>query len=407
MESIDDLKFGYNKPNYDAPIFKKTKNCKYIPYGNKESYINRYPDYIIYLYNNGNMHKSIVDSIVHYIVGKGFILEDENSEKSEETKLFLDNINIKGDSADDLLKRTALDYKLYGSFAWNITWSKDWTTIKSIEYVDCSKIRVSEVDNTGEIPGYYFSFDWSCYKPKFTYIPTFSPKQAFYNSVKFKNILDSNNLEGIENNSKLPRNQLFYYKDANPGSFYYPLPDYQAGINTIMTEIETDIYGISTMQNGLSADFHINITGVSGEEAKKKEFATIKKMCTGRRRAGMPAVTFSTDASTAPVITKLETNGEDKIYTSINSNVQQKILFAHRVTNPELVGLQVPGKLGNKDELSNSFELFYRSVIKPKQSAIVASFNKILKIMNLSTVTIDRIDPIDVKDLSNVDTEQV
>jgi hypothetical protein len=51
--------------------------------------------------------------------------------------------------------------------------------------------------------------------------------------------------------------------------------------------------------------------------------------------------------------------------------------MANQAVNPELFGIQVPGKLGGATELAESFEVYQKKVISSYQKLIEKTLNKI------------------------------
>jgi len=82
----------------------------------------------------------------------------------------------------------------------------------------------------------------------------------------------------------------------------------------------------------------------------------------------------------APVITPIQSNGTDEYYTTINDLVTQKILTAHRITSPMMLGIKTEGQLGGRTETTEAYLLFTNTVVKPFQQAILDCFDEILKI---------------------------
>jgi len=82
----------------------------------------------------------------------------------------------------------------------------------------------------------------------------------------------------------------------------------------------------------------------------------------------------------APVITPIQSNGTDEYYTTINDLVTQKILTAHRITSPMMLGIKTEGQLGGRDETVDAYLLFTNTVVKPFQQAILDCFDEIMKI---------------------------
>jgi hypothetical protein len=87
------------------------KNKDYVSFGQ----YNSFPQELIELYNNSSIHNTCVNAIVDGIIGEGLTADPE---------FVLDIANSTGESWNDLLKKVALDYKLYGGFSLEVIWSK-------------------------------------------------------------------------------------------------------------------------------------------------------------------------------------------------------------------------------------------------------------------------------------------
>jgi hypothetical protein len=85
------------------------------------------------------------------------------------------------------------------------------------------------------------------------------------------------------------------------------------------------------------------------------------------------------DPANAPVITPIPQNGADDYYTTLNEVVAQKILTAHRITSPMLLGIKSQTGLGNNaEEIEVSWRLFLNAVILPYQQSLLAALEYIL-----------------------------
>ena len=85
------------------------------------------------------------------------------------------------------------------------------------------------------------------------------------------------------------------------------------------------------------------------------------------------------DKETAPIITPIPQNGADNYYTTINDMVMQKILTAHRITSPMLLGIKESGQLGGRAEMLDAHQLFLSLVILPYQQELVSSIEGIME----------------------------
>ena len=85
------------------------------------------------------------------------------------------------------------------------------------------------------------------------------------------------------------------------------------------------------------------------------------------------------DPVNAPVITPIPQNGADNYYTTINDLVMQKILTAHRITSPMILGIKTEGQLGGRTEMLDAYLLLQNTVIKPYQQSLLKSFEMLLE----------------------------
>ena len=60
--------------------------------------------------------------------------------------------------------------------------------------------------------------------------------------------------------------------------------------------------------------------------------------------------------------------------------VEQKILTAHRITSPMILGIKTPGQLGGREEVIDAYLLLLNTVIKPMQQTILDIFQLIFDI---------------------------
>ena len=389
MEKDKEYKFGIQDIDI-APEFKKVRGKKYIPYGYKQQ--NNYPDKLLYLYESSALHGAIVEGKSYLIAGNGFTFE-EDQPKSKATGEFLANINEEDEDANEILDRLSLDLVIYGGYAVVITWTNDWKKIASIEYIDFSKIRAEEIGDNRKINGYFYAFDWTCYRPNAQYIPIFNEAEARENNRNFEIAKSKSSDDLLEFIEESRYDQIFVFNKHTPGVFYYPHPTYTGAIRAISADIQADIYADNSLKNGLSTDTVITFLGDNkSQNTKTRKSKLFDAQYTGANRAGKPIKLFAKDKDSAPIISRIPNNGVDMKYKVINENSLQKILAGHRVTSPLLVGIKTAGQLGGATELLTAFNIFYSSVIKPDQLKIAKTFNKFMEINELEVVSIEPID---------------
>jgi capsid portal protein len=331
-------------------IETKAKSGDYINYGED----NLFPQTTVELFNNSSIHASCIKAVVDGIVGEGLTADEAN-----EVYLKYANPN---ESWNDIFKKIALDYKLHGNFALEIIYSKDRKKIASVYHIDYSHVRCTEKDHRGNVPGYYISSKWGQkgYKKMseedYLYLPSFNPSL------------------GAEEPS-----QLYTMDSYTPGQDYYPLPDYMGAYKVIKLDTEVDNFHISNITNGMVPSLAITTFNDYTEDEKRAINEQMKESYGGTRNAGKIVYMDVREKELAPTITPINTNGTDAYYTTINDLVVQKILTAHRITSPMLLGIKTEGQLGGRTEMVEAYNLFQNMVIGPMQKDILSCIERIVK----------------------------
>jgi hypothetical protein len=107
---MEELRFTFAKaeiPEFPNQYFSQNR---YITFGNN----NRYPDYLIDLYNGAAKHAAIINGKCTYIAGSGFVTADPA------TQQFLDNANEK-ETWNQLIKKLCKDIEYLEGFIYNVS----------------------------------------------------------------------------------------------------------------------------------------------------------------------------------------------------------------------------------------------------------------------------------------------
>jgi len=346
-------KLQFKKLNFQStPRRKHTeKEQKYVKYGSD----NRFPEQLTDLYNNSSIHASCVNAIVQGIIGGGLIANVDE---------YTDRANSHGETWNDIYNKVALDYKIFNSFALEVIYSRDRSRIE-VYHIDFSYLRAKEKNHRGRVPGYYISSKWNeggTYDTQFlesddvTYLPVFDP---------------SENLE--------QPHQIYVHSNYRPGQQYYPLPDYVGALNIIELDTHIDRWHSNNIQNGLAPSLVITTFTNGSDDQLRGIEEQLNGSYAGAENAGSLMYIDVASKEEAPIITPLQQNGGDEYYTNVNDMVMQKILTAHRITSPLILGIQQPGSLGNRQEMLDAFALFNYNVVMPYQQSILSSLEYLMK----------------------------
>jgi len=333
--------------------FLETKGeKKFIKFGND----NLFPQHLIDLYNRSSIHAAAVNAITEGIVGEGLTANIET---------YLDRANSHGETWNDLYAKLALDFKLYGSYAFEVIWSNDRTKIAEVYHIDFSYLRAEVKDFRGHVPGYFISSEWdknSRYvttglRQDIPYLPVFNEKRKYDEP-----------------------NQIFVMRNYRPGQDYYPLPDYCAALKVIELDTEIDNFHVNNIKNGLAPSLAITTFMNGSEDQIQAVRAQLQGNYGGSSNAGS-LIYMDVDApENAPVITPIAQNGADAYYENVNDMTTQKILTAHRITSPMILGIKTEGQLGGRQEVLDAYLLLQNTVIVPFQQDLLRSLESIMQV---------------------------
>lgn len=365
------LSVVYLKQQY-APNTVESAGDDFISYGDTAPYRNLFPQFLIDLYNSSPVHRAITDSASSYIAGKGILIEDEsNVEMTSKLKSFLVNINST-ETIEGLLNKVGKDLYLQGAFALNIIYSKDRSSIVSINHIPCEKVRIGVPNDNGVVDTYWISSDWNNTRRKGNEakpVPAFNP------------------------NDRTNPSQILYVKDYTPGLDLYGAPSYTPSSNWALTDSLISEYHLSNIQNGFSGTTWINFNdGQPTEEEQRMVERAIDNKMSGPNGKKI-VLTFTDEGKNTPDIETLAIPDAHSQYIALNDLIVSNLMIGHRVVSPSLMGVKTEGQLGGRNELLEAYELYSRSVIQPYQDIIVKALSKLFAVNGI-------ILPIQIKDVA-------
>ena len=318
----------------DSEVVKSSD--EYVSYGQN----NDYPSYLIDLYQKSSVHNALCNSIASWIYGDGVTSPDKDV-KVEAWAKFLQLFD-KG-VGKNTIQKCVLDLKVQGGFYLSLSYSLDRSTITDVEHIPYENMRTGE-ETDGKVDFYYYSKDWA------------NVKKAGYDKVK---AFDP------EQKHAFP-SQIACFKMYSVGSYYYPKPDYQGGLNYINLDKNVSEYHLANIQNGLAPSFLLSFNqGIPSEEKRREVKRQIEDELSGSKNAGKFILSFSDDRANAPEITSFALSDADKQYQFLSTEITNKIMVSHRVVSPRLFGVNSDGGgLGNNaEELKTASVLFEETVV--------------------------------------------
>jgi len=337
------------------PVVKNDGRKQWVEIGEK----NLFFEELIKLKKGSTTQTRCINTRADFIAGEGFVYDEHNTALHE----FFQKINPKH-TANDLLKKIAKDYAIFRGFALQVLWNRTGTGIAEIYYQRFKSVRSGKMNEEEEVEEYYICRDWSNmvkYRPQ--RIAAFNPETA----------------------SAEPR-QLFYFYQESEDIEYYPEPDYWPATPYMSLEADLAEFHGANVQNNFALGNILTVpeepegtADMSVSEAKQKFLKDIEARFVGPRAKKL-MVLFGISGENAAQMISFNAQNNDTLYGNYEKMCEQKILTANSITSPVVVGLPGTGSLGgNGNELRAAYELYYNTVIRPDQAAIIEVFEKLLQ----------------------------
>jgi hypothetical protein len=375
MDTIMSIKL-IELASYTTPAIVEQKNKEWVEYGED----NNYYQYLIDLYYGSPTNNAAIKGISDLIYGEGL-------EVVKADRHLAGYLDLKKVFHEDCLRNCAMDLKMLGQYAIHLVKSKDRKKYVAAHHWPIQTLRPEKCNEDGEIEGFYFAADWSKLKR--------GQKPKRFDAFGFDNSASE---------------CILICKPYSTGNYYFAPVDYQGGTQYANLEIEIANYHINNIMNGLAPSMLINFNnGQPPAEVKDMIEAQIQSKFSGSSNAGKFILSFNDNAETKADITPVQLSDAHNQYQFLSTEAGQKIMMAHRITSPMLLGIKDNSGFGNNaEELKTASILFDNTVIRPFQRLIL---NGVQKVMNYNGYNLDvyfkTLQPLEFTDLSGkaVDAE--
>lgn len=359
---------------YTTPEVQEVSNQDWIAYGADNNYF----QFLIDRYNGSATNNALINGISQMIVGRYLDATDSNRKPEEYA-------NMKAMISEDMQMKLASDLKLMGQCAMQVIYSEDRSRIAQVEHVPIETLRAEKCNEEGEIPAYYYFYDWEEFKQgdELERIPVFGTSR--------------NEIE------------ILYIKPYRAGFKYYSPVDYQGGIQYAELEEEIANYHLNNIMNGLAPSMLLNFNnGTPTEEERNIIEQKIAAKYQGTSNAGRFILAFNDSADSAATMEAVQLSDAPQQYEFLSTESMKKIMVAHRVTSPILFGIKdMTGFGNNAEEIVTASTLMDNTVIRPFQQLLLNAFDDILAynriVLNLYFKTLQ---PLEFNDLTNATNKE-
>ena len=343
-----------NLASHTTPAVVEDNRKEWVAYGEDNNYF----QYLIDRYNGSATNNAIINGMTELMYGKGLSATDA----SRKPEAYAQMMSLFKRSC---LRKVTFDLKALGQAAFQIIYNKDKSKIVQVAHMPIETLRFEKMNEDGEVCGYYYSKDWTKIRKR-GYEPTRIP--AFGHGEKGDAL------------------EIYCIKPYRSGFYYYSPVDYQGGIPYAELEEEVANYHINNIKNGLSPSMLINFNnGVPTEEERELIERRIIQKFSGTSNSGKFILAFNDNKEMAASIEPVQLSDASEQYQFLADESMRKLMVAHRVTSPMLMGIKDQSGLGNNaDELKTASLLFHNTVIRPFQEMILDAIDDILAYNQIS-----------------------
>ena len=339
-----------NLASYNRPQISEDKKRDWVNYGDD----NNYYQYLIDLYTNSTTNHSIINGVVNMMYGKGLDALNNNQKPNEYA-------SMRSIISDNCLRKVCLDLKLLGEGSFQVLY-KDEQVIKA-EHFPRQTLRAEKCNEDGDIEAYYYSADWTKVKQND------HPKRIA--AFGFGN--------GKESEIKICKKYVSGY------DYYCPV-DYQGALAYAELESEIADYLINDVQNNFSGTKVVNFNnGVPDSNQQLQIKNDVMRKLTGARGEKV-VIAFNNNAESKTTVDDIPLNDAPQHYEYLSNECSSKLIVAHRVTSPLLLGIRTEnnGLGSNADEIKTAALLFDNITIKPYQDLITECIDDVLAVNGIS-----------------------
>lgn len=347
-----------NKDIQNTPIINDSTPNQWVAWGKK----NDYPTLLLDLYAGSTVHRACCDFLATCILGDGIDWNEMKLNGTESTPNF-------NDSWESFLYKIALDYIIFGGFAFQIIKNNDNKTFTYF-HQPFTTIRLAKMDDEGDIKHAYLCKDWSK--------PSINKPQ----SIEVINFTDDNKIAK-------GKSYLFYFADYNIFDPYYPQPHYSSALNAIQADAKLQNYDLNAIVNNFTPSGILTLNPVSSDEERELILKNINSTFSGDENANNLIITFKKNSEDLPAsFAPIQSNSEGvNLFSDTNNRTIDRILSAHRITSKGLIGMPLDSA-GFSDQgglLQVAYNLLEKTHIQHMRNKIFSYINNLFKMNGINT----------------------
>jgi len=327
---------------------------------------NSFPNNLATKILRSGTNSGIINSKTTLTTGNGLIYfkDSEEIELKEGDQAYVDGVNLRDETLDELYEMCAYDYIAFGAcFIEGVR--KDGNVFYF--HKDATDIRLGYENNEGVIDTAYISPDWA--------------------TIKNNRKLDKDQQGRMKpipmyNGTDTQPNFLLMVKRRVPGMRYYGLPDYIAAVLSGWVDINYRVgkFNIDNFDNGFMPSGLIQFFGQPPEGKTPEDMINdfvAKFTGEGNNSKLLMQLLDNPDQAANVQLFDQITDGDFQI---LDKMADQQLVTAHGWYR-SLTGLAEPGSLGSNQQIRNEYDLAMNMKVVPDyRKPLNRLFNKMLRI---------------------------
>ena len=365
-----------NLASYTTPQAVEDNRKEWVAYGED----NMYYQYLIDRYNGSATNNAIINGVTELIYGKGVGATDANRRPAEYAQM----VSM---FSKHCMRRICFDLKALGQATFQVIYNDDKSKVAQVEHFPVETLRMEKCNDDGEVEAFWYSKDWSKIRKK-GYEPERIPAFGY--------------------GSQGDKIEIYCIKPYRAGFYYYSPVDYQGGLQYAELEEEVANYHLNNIRNGLAPSMLINFNnGIPSDEERELIERKIVDKFSGSSNSGKFILAFNDSADTQASIEPVSLSDASQQYDFLSEESREKLMVAHRITSPFLLGIKDGSGLGsNADEIKTASLLFQNTVIRYTQEMILDAMDEILAYNQISlNLYFKTLQPLEFIDYEGLDEE--
>ena len=339
------LAYGFSKDlSQDVPEevkrLDRLRNA-WIPFGDD----NLFPQHLSELSRAAATHRAILNTKTTFTIGEVFHTSNESLDE------YIKDVNVDGDSLDDVMRKVIDDYWTFGNAYLEIVVGEGYV---NLYHHDSTTARMDK-----DKKKILFHPDWADVRrteDKITSCDIYPVFKKYRKGVK---------------------RSVVHFCDYESTFYYYGLPDYVAALDHIKIASQIGKYNLTRFKNGFMPSAIIELGADMSEEEAQIFIDEARDKLTGENNnSKILFIAKNGDESASNV--KIINDTSDGSFMELQTITNDNIISSHR-WNPALSGIQVAGSLGNNQQILTIYDIVMSTVIREPQQMVLRELKQILK----------------------------